>query len=182
MCQTPSRGARFTEHVALHRGSTLLNICSCCLEPSTASIELRHRRIGTTAIARVPSCRSCKVRGIAVRVMTLAIWLVLAIELAIIGSKLAPTYPAYAGVIGLLAAIPLALGGARALAPARIGHTPGCQPAKLRRDAGGAPIYELRNRAFAEMVRAINPPALPHERVTHAIREMRRGLGSPSSR
>jgi hypothetical protein len=182
ICQSPSRGARFTEQVALHRGSTLPSICCCCLEPSTTLLELRRGSIGTIAIAQVPSCRSCKVRGIATRVTKLVIWMVLAIGLAVIGSKLVPAYPEYAGVVGLLGAIPLALGLARVLAPARVGHTPQCQPAKLGRDAGGTRIYEFRNRAFAEMVRAANPAASPHERVTHAIHEMREGLGFPPNR
>jgi hypothetical protein len=181
-CQTPSRGARFAEQVELHRGSTLPNICCCCLGPSTTSLELRRGNFGTIAIAKVPSCRSCKLLGISTRVMKLVIWMVLAIGLAVIGSKLVPAYPEYAGLVGLLGAIPLALGLARVLAPARIGHTPQCQPAKLGRDAGGTRIYEFRNRAFAEMVRAANPSASPLERVTHAIHEMREGLGFPPSR
>ena len=181
-CQTPSRGARFAEQVELHRGCTVPNLCCCCLEPSTTSIELRRRDIGTIAIAKLPSCTSCKLRGVSTRVMTLVIWMVLAIGFAVVGSKLVPAYPEYAGLVGLLGAIPLALGLARVLVSARIGHTPGCQPAKLGRSTGGTRIYEFRNRAFAEMVRAANPPASPQERVTHAIHEMREGLGFPSSR
>jgi hypothetical protein len=177
-CQTPSRNARFTEPVALHRGSILPSICCCCLEPATTSLELQRTGIGTITIAKLPSCRSCKVRGLSIRVMKLVIWMALAIGFAVIGSKLAPAYPDYAGVVGILVAIPLAFGLVRVLVPARIGHTPSCQPAKLgRRDAGGARIYKFRNRAFAEIVRAANPPASPHERVAHAIHEMREGLG-----
>jgi hypothetical protein len=145
-------------------------------------LELRRSSLGTVAIAKLPSCRSCKVLGIATRVMKLVIWMVLAIGIAVIGSKLVPAYPEYAGVVGLLGAIPLALGLARVLAPARIGHTSECQPAKLGRDAGGTRIYEFRNRAFAEMVRAANPPASPLEHVTHALHEMREGLGFPPIR
>lgn len=181
-CQTPSRGARFAEQVELHRGCTLPNICCCCLKPATTSLELRRSSIGTVAIAKLPSCSSCRLRGISTRVMKWVIWMVLAIGIAVVGSKLVPAYPDYAGLVGLLGAIPLALGLGRVLVPARIGHTPGCQPAKLGRDADGARIYEFRNRAFAELVRAINPPGAPHERVAHALHEMREGLGFPPSR
>jgi len=181
-CHTPSRGARFAEQVELHRASRLPNICCCCLAPSTTLLELRRSNLGTVTIAKVPNCSSCKLRGILARVMKLVLWMVLAIGIAVIGSKLVPAYPEYAGVVGLLGAIPLALGLARVLVPARIGHTPQCQPAKLGRDAGGARIYEFRNRAFAEIVRAINPPASPYERVAHAFHEMREGLGFPPRR
>jgi len=182
ICQTRLRGARFTEHVALHRGSVVPNVCCCCLGPATTSIELQRSSLGTTAIATLPSCRSCKVRGLSTRAMRFGLWMVLAIGLAVLGSKLAPAYPEYAGVVGLLGAIPLALGLARLLFPARIGHTRDCQAAKLGRDVGGGRIYEFRNRAFAEMVRAANPPASPLDRVVHAIHEMREGLGFPPSR
>jgi hypothetical protein len=101
--------------------------------------------------------------------MKLVIWMVFAIGLAVVGSKLVPGYPEYAGLVGLLGAIPLALGLARALVPARIGHTPGCQPAKLGRGTGGTRVYEFRNSAFAEMVRVANPPASEREVAIGAI-------------
>lgn len=174
-CQTPSRGAHFAEEVELHRGSVLPRICCCCLAPATTSIELERSSIGAVVTAKLPSCRSCKVRGTANRAIKFAIWMVLAIAIAVVGAKLAP--PEYAGIVGLLGAIPAALGLGRVVIPARIGHTRYCQAAKIGRDTGGARIYELRNRAFAAIVRAANPPASSIDRVVHAMHEMREGLG-----
>lgn len=180
-CQTPSRGARFTENVELHRQSMMPTICCCCLGPATTKLELRRGSFGAVTIAKVPTCRGCKVRGLSTRMLKIILWVVVATALAAIASRLAPKYTEYSGALALLIAIPLALGLTRLLVRLQPGHTPRCQPAKLGRDLGGGRIFEFRNRAFAQMLRAINPAATPMDRVAHAVHDMRERLGFPPS-
>src|SRR5215470_13346914 len=93
-CQTPARGAKLAEKVTLYRWSVLPSICACCLEPATTHFQLSKTRVyGQVTLAEIPACKPCASAGPRYRAVRLFVFVVLAIGLAIAGTKLFPAAP-----------------------------------------------------------------------------------------
>jgi hypothetical protein len=184
-CQTPARGAKLAEKLTLYRWSVLPNVCACCMEPATTEFSLSKTRVyGSVTLAKIPACKPCASAGPRYRMVRLFVFVVLAIGLAVAGTRLFPAYAEICGAIAIVAGGVLAFPIAKLLWSSGAGHTPACLPARLAGQAGQGQVFVFGNRAFADLVRRANvgnePPA--EVKAAHAIEQMREGLGYPPQR